>query len=676
MRVVSALGIGAAVVLLAVLVSVRLGAAEMHWILWGDRDLTRAIGLSHTWTTTGAELSYGSGARLPGGAWHVAQAPFFALRQNPVDVWRAWTLLDALAGVGLAWAVGRATGPVGGVATAAAYLGFSTARETLRRLWNPTMVPPLLGASHLVLLAGLSGRRWAWPVWGWLLALAGQAHFTGLLWMAASLAALVALRPRETVRHAPGVLLGVFVAYLPYLVAEATSGWANTWALTEQGPVHSARVGVLGMFEASDLLEAGAYLAPGTPRGQPSLRSLGVVFAAAALWGIARASALPPAVRDLSRVLAVATVANLLAPALDPGVPPEARYTLTALPAAAVLVGLGAAALGRAGWLVLAVGLAAPSVELYDRTLRIRGGQAYTWAGRKATLDAAREALGGDWSHLSGRFVMAFHDERGWAWGQPDPMDWLLAVEGSTFAGSQPGPCALGLADRPPEQAVDAGFVAGLLGLPGDAVRVLSVREAVTSIDLVVYDVSGRPCRTTATNRYIDTPVEAAIRPRWSRFTDGEVDVEPIPEGVRAVVGLDPPGPRSLRALLAIDLVPTAGRVTATLHGNQLRGWAYNGGWFESVRLDRPGLLLEPADGTAGPVEPVRLPFADEQVGWWGVVTPLTTAAEVPRGTWRVRFVASLLPEPEPMRQGPPVPEPGLVAVPVDRVLVERLDVP
>jgi hypothetical protein len=372
-------------------------------------------------------------------------------------------------------------------------------------------------------------------------------------------------------------------------------------------------------------------------------------------------------------VLTVATAAILLAPALDPGVPPEARYTLIALSAAVVLVGLGVAALGRAGVLVAIVGLVAPVVELTDLTRDLDRGAAYRWSGRKAVLDAARSALGGDWAHLSGRFVLAFHDERGWAWGEPDPMDWMLAVEGGVFPGSQPGPCALGLADRPPDLPVDAAFVGGLLGLPPDSVTVASVREVVPSVELVVYDVAGRRCRTTATNRYVDTPVEALLRPRWDRLRDDLHEVEPIPDGLRAIVGIDRPGPQALRTVLAIDLVPGPGALTTTLHGNQLRGWAYNGGWFESVRLDRPEVVLDALDGAAATV---RIPFAEEEVGWWGVVTPLTASAEVPPGAWRVRLVADLLPEPEPLRRGPPVSEPDVVRTALDRVLVERLQVP
>ena len=71
---------------LAVIVGVvRTQAWSSVHILWTDRDLWRADRFFIDWPTTGAELSFGDGARVPGGAWYAWLAVARALGADGAD---------------------------------------------------------------------------------------------------------------------------------------------------------------------------------------------------------------------------------------------------------------------------------------------------------------------------------------------------------------------------------------------------------------------------------------------------------------------------------------------------------------------------------------------------------------------------------------------------------------
>src|SRR5690606_1402300 len=82
--------------------------------------------------------------------------------------------------------------------------------------------------------------------------------------------------------------------------------------------------------------------------------------------------------------------------------------------------------------------------------------------------------------------------------------------------------------------------------------------------------------------------------------------------------------------LAIVDLVPRGERLEVRLSSNQLRGRADNVGWYQSVAVAAPTLVLR-ADG-----ERVEVPFSDGIVGGVGAVTPLTVALAAPAGAWEV----------------------------------------
>ncbi|MCB9664969.1 MAG: hypothetical protein H6732_12715, partial [Alphaproteobacteria bacterium] len=374
------LALGLSLAAAAALVTLRWLEPDHVHLIWADRALARALDVVRgTPVDAAAELSYGGGARIPGGFLYELLALPLAATDAARAVYRFALLLEVLALGLLAWGVARRHGRLAAGLAVGLAVAADPATDSLRQLWNPAYTP-LWSTVVLLASARTAQERDArhLPAAALAVALGTQLHLAvALAGLPMILAALVC-RPRGLLRHGALSLLLVGAAYAPYLAADAAEGWANTRLLQE--PSHVADLDVIrdpggwnaqnlwGLAEAArdgrNLVRLVDALRLGP--GAHGLAWLGVLSGLAAVAGAAGALRRRED-RDLRVALAgVVAVAGYLVMARTVRMNEATlRYLLPATPGLAWLGAVGIVRLrdglvGRAGGLagLLPVGLA------------------------------------------------------------------------------------------------------------------------------------------------------------------------------------------------------------------------------------------------------------------------------------------------------------------------------
>jgi hypothetical protein len=630
------------VVALAVAV-LRLRGAHFEWMLWSDRDLVRSATFTTDWPTTGPELSHGIGARLPGWAYHALLAVPLAFSPDPLVAWRWQALLDSAGMLALAWAVARVGGPLAGAATACAWLTAEGLDDSVAKLWNPGFLPAFLGVATAAWVRAVGeGRGRALGVSGVAVGLAAQQHASAGLAAVAMLPAVLAVRPPGWGR---GLVLGVagFVAtYLPHLADEAMRGWPNTSALLEQSYVRAPRETFSARHAAAHaaVLLRGLVVDPGLPvRGLETAARWGGL-ASGLVVGLTASVAAAGAVRrrdGADRVVLGAAVGLGLAAGyvasdsrLDLTGYGGFRYMLFAVPGFAAWVGLAARGPLR---LALVAALLVSSGIVGTRCAVLvppRDG----YASLREVMDVVGRELGvapldgvGRTAFVNGDDPRTFHLQ------QDDGVDYLLGLEGRTWPGSRSGPCAFVFARSLPASLRDGDAVAPdavdrILARvphpPATLVRAVPYRN----VQILIVDLGPMRCPTTFPDRYLPTPIELAA---W-QAVEGAADATAVPlDGGGWAVGLDVRSRDERvdgRVALAIRLEPGAGSLTARLDSNQLRGKAYNQGFYVDGLIGHPVVVLRRGDAV------VEVPLAWDLVGIQAESPPIAATAPVPAGRW------------------------------------------
>jgi hypothetical protein len=607
----------------------RVIEADYGYILWSDRDMWRTARVWIDLPTSGAEMNYGSGGRLPGGTWHGLTALALAPRGEPTDVWRALTLLDSAAMVALAALAHRRWGAAAGAVTLAALVVPSDVRSTFAWLWNPMLLPAMVSASIVALDRALrpGATSTPWLLGGVALAVGAHAHFTAVSWALATAIALAIVAPAAARRGLPLGAVGFALPYLPWLAHEATTGWVEAARLRDQSagsvPTVAADVG-------RELLEVGGMLLA-DPRAGAAITALSALPLALAVVGGAVAWR-RGADDALARVLTVGVAAILLTPPLATGVLVEERYLLAALPGLAVLAARGVAAVPSQPWL-LAACAAWPAAELLRAPTSPH--PFLDAVGLFRLIDHLAPAVGGP-AGVAGRLLLLTPGDAGWTIPEPTPFDLRLHQAGATFPGSLPGPCFAVFAGPAPDDAASA--IAAAASLAG--ATELDRAPGPDGATIVRFTAPDDRCPTVAVNRYVPLPEEAPAMEVFDAVTHGRASVTPTTTGLRVVVGhrlTADVGP-AVPLAVVLDLTPRPGGLELRWASNQLRGHAYNGGWFTDAAVVRPALRLTAEDGRV--VEHI---LYTGLVGPSGVVPPWTTTVDLPPGRWRVGFTAAAL---------------------------------
>lgn len=621
---------------LAVVVGlVRSKAWTSVHILWTDRDLWRADRFWIDWPTTGAELSFGDGARVPGGAWYAWLAVARGLGADGAELYEQLLLADVVCAVALGVAAWRAIGPVAAAVAMLLYASPADVRNAMNAVWNPTGLPVLLAGAHLCLAEALrapAGRA-AWVGWGLLVSLAAQLHMTGLAWLGWGLVSLVAV-DRAAARAALAPIgAGALIAWAPHLIDELVHGFPNTYALTHQTPIAAVAAGRVGELNITELSASFLVLRPSTLPALDLAVSLCVAwFAALGLAGAWRADG-----DRFVRALTLPALAITLTPGLSATVIFEDRYVLAALPAWALIAGYGAQQLGRVAVVAVLVAAVSPTIALRQMRSVLSGDphdSRGNWPSRKlddvlhAMLDAEHPRL----SDLAGRTAFLDATPDGLRMAHARSAEAFLAAEGQHFPGSLPPPCLI-VVDGP---VPDASALAAALSVP--VVEVLDEAAIPWGRESDVHVVRYRPgdatlCHTSMYNRYIDGPVEAELRAL--RPAPGQTLTLDGPDGAVRKVGaahLETGEYLPVIWYALADLHVQPGRLRGTVYVPQLGGQSFNTGWYLTGMAEDLRLVLD------GPGH-VEIPLADTIVGPTGVVSPFRFDAAVPGGAWTLSIV-------------------------------------
>ncbi len=676
------------------------------WVydLWSDRDLMRAARLGSMPEVTGAELSYGSGVRIPGSLQYLLMAPWLQGGASPVGAYRMQALLEGLGVLLLGREAWTRWGLWAGAVTVGVWGVGRVPNEVGATLWNPGFVPLFacaLTVASVRLVGG--GRPQAWTLWIAALAAGAQMHLSVALLAAFVLPMLVVWGPP---RARGPVLRGLGLAavlYLPFLVHELVWGARTLKGLLAPGQAAALAPGASWGTAGTSLWAVGAaWVDVHTPLElmtyHPVVGGLGVVASALlglgligvwgrALVGAIRGRELGPdrrVVGLLAGVWLLMLVYLALGPLTAVSLGQGERYVLMLWPSTALLAGWGAAAAVRAAGSRASTVAAALALLLAVRAgaLVLDAGSVRrslrSWTERVAVLAEVQAVTGWSLVDVAGRVVLAPGGDVafGRTWDTLQGIDHVLHRVGATFDGSQPPPCGL-LVPVPSNTDVahppfDAAYVQAVLDQPLPELKVLDVLAVGSRHQLVRYTLAGQACRTSFTNRYVDTPEEVTLRSLWGAPPGTVRELAPPGPDVRrfGAVVPDPrhePGAEGETPLvLGVDLSVRPDGVGLTLHSNALRGQSHNGGWLAEAMLTNPRLVLR--DPTSGDV--LTLPIAAGPVGGRTQLTPLRAVPQrVPAGTWSVRLLAEVVVDPATWAAG------GALTVPLDLPLTDSFEV-
>lgn len=598
-------------------------SGRFEWTVWADRDLVRSTGPWASLPTAGAELSFGEGARIPGGALHQVWWALLRLGLDATGVWRVQLGVAVVSALTLGAVLARRLGPLPGALAVVVALAHPLLLGQQLRLWNPAWsVGPATLVVALVVV-GPGRRRWAHALaLGVLVALGAQAHLSMALVGAVVLVGLLW-------RGAPWgpVLAGVALPYVPFLVAELR-GAGQLAALLSPGQVGTVvpTVAAGGLHEAAvgvaSMVGLGGFAVGLSGAGDAARGVALLAFALVVAVGAARSSV----GRGAVGVVGVVVLAYAAAPGLDVANVEYERFLVPLVPWVAVVVAVGAER-----WLSLG-GLRAPASVACVLTagwlLVAQRGDLHTRLD--GPLDAVRLArttsvlteLLGPPSGWLGRVAWLQQVDDGRSVEVVDLVQFGWLSRGVVSPAS--GPCAVVVDGDPTGDVAGAAARGWLVPLVGE-VAILAVRQVDARRSIVQLTSASGRCPSTVSPRYLLTPDEARV----AELPQSPGLVVPDADGtawqVVAPRYAGAPAATAWRGLVRV--VRTGDDVVAELHANPLRGRAWNAGPWVSERVVRPRLVARAADGQV-----TELPWAPGRVGVFGVLTPLSVTGPLPAG--------------------------------------------
>ncbi len=658
----------------------RLRDGDCQYVVWSDRDLARSQVDLLSLPTTGPELSTGSGSRIPGGAFHLLLWIADRIAPGPRLAWQLQVGLDALAALVIALSVRARVGWIAAAVSASVFLTLGPNVINQQPLWNPAWLSLFVAAATVGWVRVLSdGDARGIVVWALALALGAQMHVTALVLGVVMLPSLLRARPRRAARAWSIAALGVIAAYAPYLISEARHGWPNTRLMAEGG-------GGRGWIALPYLLSVVTALR--SLSGDRPLDLLSNQGPAWVVWGVAAVAPLlaiagvVSLLRDRSpRVevtralgLRLAVVCGVLLLVIctndefDFVRSNNSRYLLVLAGPLSWLAGLAAdhavTVAGRrhvAGALVVSGALSLSMGErlLASRSFAVEARATRSCRATEAWLDDAALKLGTSRAELTRRAVVLTNEGRsGWARELAMPVDALLGPEGEPFAGSAAPPCVAILPDSGPDRRVLAQIgVAELQRALGPDVPVDQVLDQVAldgGVWMVRYATSRARCPSNMSQRYLLTPAEQITKDLGpSAPSEAATPLPPANGATRWLLRVDASDgrltpPWDVLALLTAERHDDV--VTWTLHSNQLRGHAWNAGFFLDAWVIAPTLVATGADGA--PLG--QLVLADGTVGGDGALAPLAGDTRWPAGA-----TVTLRLQLEPTAMGNTGPRPG-----------------
>jgi len=653
---------------------------------WTDRDMVRSEMLLKEFQWMGAELSYGSAARVPGGFLHYLWVLPTLVSKDPDLSYKFCVLLGMLSLIPFYLAMRGSFGSAAAITSTIVLMASPVLFGTLTRLWNPSFQAPFIILTFAFLTRLLAERHTA--SFKWLVAalvLGMQMHLSTYLLVVCVALALAITRTRIPLREVAWSLVVALALLAPYLVGEASTGWDNlrqmlgsqgrgavrTFSLTGGLLYNPDNVGDVWRWY---MLAFGMNdnLPPAPLRDALSIAVnlallIGGVYTLLAIahwleWG-------RPVTRMLNvpcggphgRVLVGAAIPVLVgflyfsySPQVELVIYGSARYLMFAMPGLAIIGGLGVAALLAAArgsqiartvmMIPVIVAIAAPAWALTDSLRAL--DKPWNKPGRDfmGGLDQISTEMGWDLANSVGRTVILRRHEAAidrWKFESIFGIGYELHRTGTAVPFSMKGTCAAFL--------TAGARVYGDKGMPLEALarsleqpllKLSIVRQKRFSDDLlVVYqrDEGRGYCFTSISNRYVFSEEEKAMFLRYGKLKPASAEpttatVGPGSNGYMLNLG------EGIYALLKLGA--TGGQLALELHSNQLRGDTYNGGFLDIGMIEAPRLVLKPTRGGAT----IEIVIEAGLVGGKGTFTPLRQLHDIPAGTFDIDFVASVYP--------------------------------
>ncbi len=619
---------------------------DFRYHLWSDRDMLRSDVSFLDLPTMGAELSYGIGARIPGGAMHTLWWAVLQLRDDPRFVWMVqWALLVVGAGW-LARDMARRLGALAGAMTFASLLAAPVVWGSLRTLWNPGWIPVFLAVGFTAWLKAVLDRDGrGLPLFAACVAVGATAHMSVPLLALCALPAWILARPVTKPRHVVAAVGVVVATYTPYLISDARNGWWNLRAMGAQQQVD----GLIPTQLADDVwTELSGIVAQLSGWSGVSPESVGLTMWGTVIAAVGVAGALAWVRRGYSDgrlLLASGSVVALFVAAyagssINAGMLVNSRYLLAGAPAVALLAGafLRAAtqAAPRVAWLSASLVAAWPvTVMLSQRDAAVRelrAPEVFDYGHLLEWTSAVRQATGWSLQDVSGRTLAVRYRGTHFERQVSVPVAWLLAHEGQAFPGSLPPPCALVVEheeDSPSSEWATPAAMAGAL-LVDQVTSVDRVVELAPRSALVLYATASGRCPTSFDQRYVLTPEELLTWPEEGAPQEDHAARLPDVDGdSRWRVTLQAGGgqvPMWVRGLVLWH--PHDDVVDVSFHSNQLRGQGWNYGFFGNAAVRGVRVVGHDAAGA----EVASIVLATGIVGGDGALTPIAATGAWPAG--------------------------------------------
>lgn len=480
---------------------------------FSDRDTARALLWRQELPVSGAEMSGGRPARVPGIGLFVLMGLPMVLFHDLHAVFLAMVAQLLLGVAVLQVGLSRLLGPWPAAAASLLFLTATPVWRTLTDLWNPSFLPLPLAVATVALVWALVERdARALPVWTFAASVAAQTHLSVLGWVLATLPGLAFTRLEHRARGWSMAAGAVLVAYAPYLVVDGWRGWPNTRELLGKGEasVEERRVelehawGALrNLFETPELPDDVRL----SPVADP-LWALGVVLFLAGLVAAKREHRPLAWTLGGSLVLVLGTYAGGAVTYMT------ARYVVTLVPAVAVVSALALAAVPegrRTAVSAVVVTLLATRADIYANTWS--ANDAFGYHQFRLAFDQLAEQTGQSTTELASRtWWLSVNRDGSVADGAQWPrVDHLLFEEGTEFPGSGPPPCHLMVAGAEDQVDLRDPDDVARIAFSDAPLRILDVRPLEGRWTWVRYDTDAGLCPTSMAQRYLDTSADGHV---------------------------------------------------------------------------------------------------------------------------------------------------------------------
>jgi Dolichyl-phosphate-mannose-protein mannosyltransferase len=652
---------------------------------WTDRDMVRSENLLREFQWMGAELSYGSAARVPGGFLHYFWVLPTLISKDPELSYQFCVLLGMLALIPFYLAMRRSFGAVAAITATMVLLASPILFGTLTRLWNPSFQVPFTILSYAFLVRLLAERHT--PSFKWLVAslvVGMQMHLSTYLLVVCVIVALLLTRTRIPWKAGAAALFLTVLLLLPYLIGEVTSGWDNIRQMVGSqgaGAVRKFDVTRGVLYNPDNVGDVWRWymLATGMNDNLPVVPLqtafswllnlailLGGGYTVLSLmhwleWGKPIARALNVSCGGAhGRVLVGALIPVLIgflyfsySPQVELVIYGNSRYLMFAIPGLAIIAGLGTGALfevarhsmpARAVLLVpVAAAVITPAWALHGSLLSLN--KVWDKPGREflGSLDQVRREM--NWSLTEAvtrtTVLRRYKSESDrWLFESIFGIGYELHRNNIPVPFSDKGECAA-YVNNGAKVYGDKGMSLEALERTFEqpSLKLSIVRQKRMSNDhLVVYrrlDGQGY-CFSSVHNRYVFSDEEKIMFERYGKIPLATAEstsatLKPGAKGYTLNLGQG--------IYMMLKLSHNAGKMTLEVHSNQLRGDTYNGGFLDIGMISNARLMFVSASG-----DRVEIPIEKGLLGGKGTFTPLLQTYDVPSGKYTITFEAEVFP--------------------------------